>query len=452
MSLWMKILFLGMIMWVHLPISALAENVRVGILSDLDKLELFGTGIHIGERRSIYETVAIPQTLAITIRRQRIEGQSNKWFYEIENRLGSRLGSATTTLQGESQLPSRSKTQQIYSEYLSVQAVQLSLFGKSVYPRLLLKAKGPKIQVVAVVPFEFYLAGVLASEVPMSWPVEFLKAQAVAIRSYTLNTIQQRKQQLVQLEGSVKDQVFEYERLVKNTYWQKAHQVIEQTKNIRLTNLASGTAYKAYYHADCGGQTATSTQVWGSVQKDQGRSAQSLSASTAVALDPYCPLNPKAKWSFHISKTELQEKLVKHFSLPATFRLKSLQAQSLDSSPVKERIFDLTISFESSQEAVTRSMKAHDFRGLLGFFDFRSTKFEWEEKNNEFWFKGSGFGHGVGLCQWGASNMAKAGKGYLEILSHYYPQAKIVSDQNLTAQKLTTTRTANIRTTDITKM
>ena len=451
-------------MWVHLPISALAENVRVGILSDLDKLELFGTGIHIGERRSIYETVAIPQTLAITIRRQRIEGQSNKWFYEIENRLGSRLGSATTTLQGESQLPSRSKTQQIYSEYLSVQAVQLSLFGKSVYPRLLLKATGSKIQVVAVVPFDFYLAGVLASEVPMSWPTEFLKAQAVAIRSYTLNTVQERRQQLVQLEGSVKDQVFEYERLVKNTYWQKAHQVIEQTKNIQLTNSASGTAYKAYYHADCGGQTATATQVWGPAQKDQVRNAHSISkgltnglsagasTSAAVALDPYCPLNPKAKWSFHISKTELQEKLIKHFSLPATFRLKSLQAQSLDSSPVKERIFDLTISFESSQEIVTRSMKAHDFRGLLGFFDFRSTKFEWEEKNNEFWFKGSGFGHGVGLCQWGASNMAKAGKSYLEILSHYYPQAKIVLDQNLTTQKLTTTRTANIRTTDITKM
>lgn len=423
-------------MWVHLPISALAENVRVGILSNLDNLELFGTGIHIGERKSIYERVAVPQALAMNIRRQRIQGQSNKWFYEIENKLG---------------LP-----QQIYSEYLSIQAVQLSLFGKSVYPRLLLKANGPKIQVVAVVPFDFYLAGVLASEVPMSWPIEFLKAQAVAIRSYTLNTIQERKQQLVQLEGSVKDQVFEYERLVKNTYWQKAHQVIEQTKNIRLTNLASGTDYKAYYHADCGGQTATATQVWGLVQKDQVRNAHSfstgLSASTVVALDPYCPLNPKAKWSFHISKTELQEKLIKHFSLPAIFRLKSLQAQTVNSSLAKDRIFDLTISFESSQETVTRSMKAHDFRGLLGFFDFRSTKFEWEEKNNEFWFKGSGFGHGVGLCQWGASNMAKAGKDYLEILSHYYPQAKIVLDQNLTTQKLTTTRTANIKTTDITKM
>jgi stage II sporulation protein D len=84
------------------------------------------------------------------------------------------------------------------------------------------------------------------------------------------------------------------------------------------------------------------------------------------------------------------------------------------------------------------TLAANDFRSVVGFEKLRSTFFEVQKRDEDFSFRGRGFGHGVGLCQWGARSLGQQGRTYQEILSHYYPQARIQSLQARTERELET--------------
>jgi stage II sporulation protein D len=77
----------------------------------------------------------------------------------------------------------------------------------------------------------------------------------------------------------------------------------------------------------------------------------------------------------------------------------------------------------------TVRMRAYSFRSALGPNLLRSTAFGVEAQGDAFKFSGRGWGHGVGLCQWGARGMAREGRGWQEILMHYYPGAEIAEPQ-----------------------
>jgi stage II sporulation protein D len=74
----------------------------------------------------------------------------------------------------------------------------------------------------------------------------------------------------------------------------------------------------------------------------------------------------------------------------------------------------------------TTTMAAADLRQRLGWSKLPSLAFEVSERRGTFTFEGHGQGHGAGLCQWGAAGMAREGKGYREILEHYYPATRVV--------------------------
>jgi stage II sporulation protein D len=72
------------------------------------------------------------------------------------------------------------------------------------------------------------------------------------------------------------------------------------------------------------------------------------------------------------------------------------------------------------------TLNAIDLRQRVGYGKLPSLEFEVSERRGVFTFEGRGQGHGAGLCQWGAAGMARQGKGYAEILAHYYPGTRVV--------------------------
>jgi stage II sporulation protein D len=81
-------------------------------------------------------------------------------------------------------------------------------------------------------------------------------------------------------------------------------------------------------------------------------------------------------------------------------------------------------------------IKATDMRKLLGYEEFPSTQFSLTKTGGDVIFIGKGYGHGVGLSQWGALEMARQGRNYREILAHYYPGTTLKNSEDLTYQDL----------------
>ena len=87
------------------------------------------------------------------------------------------------------------------------------------------------------------------------------------------------------------------------------------------------------------------------------------------------------------------------------------------------RVDKVTVKGYDSSE----NIKAKDLRSLIGPLLLKSTNFDVTVKDDKVYFRGKGWGHGVGMCQWGAFSMAKKKKTAEEILLYYYPGAKIVT-------------------------
>lgn len=253
-----------------------------------------------------------------------------------------------------------------------------------------IKQNSDKLSLIHALPMESYITGVISSELPSSWPLEVLKAQAIAARTYAIWQMYKKEH----LESSVMDQVYQG---VQREH-KLAKQAVEETAGQVLT-YDSKPAH-TYFHACCGGHTASSLEVFGSSEPY----LEGVSCS-------YCKTAPIYKWSYQISRGDLDKKL--------GAKIKDLQAfGETNSGRVK------TFKFKSKPQL--GDMKGTDFRKNIGYNALRSTLIT---KSSLGWrnvdFAGRGHGHGVGMCQWGALGMAKLGKKSDEILSFYYPGTEI---------------------------
>lgn len=266
-------------------------------------------------------------------------------------------------------------------EALIVQGEDLRLGATELPNQVLLRENASnQIDVIGLVPLEEYVLAVLVSEMPLSWPLETLKAQAVAIRSYTLAVIQERAQKDFHLESSVLDQVYKkIHQGINPALLQKAQAAVTATRGMTLQNLKRKTL-KAFYHSDCGGKTVPASSVW----------RQETDSDMGVAVDDFCASNPRSQWRLRITKEKFQ-------SLLQTFSGK---------------------------------LHSNEFRKRVGFMELKSTNFEAFEKEDHIEFIGRGFGHGAGLCQWGSKFLGQKGFTYQRILKHYYPLATLKKISN----------------------
>lgn len=251
---------------------------------------------------------------------------------------------------------------------------------------------------ISLVEFHDYLAGVVSQEMPVSWPLEALKAQAVVARSFALARIKERKARYFHLDSNQADQVFSVTQNIK------ARQAVFETDGVLLKTEDNKTL-KAYYHADCGGHTVKASEVWGFNSYDSG-----------TANDPWCALKSKNKWTYEVDREEFEIKLALN----------------------QESVTQLRSFFISKKnqliEFVSQRISVQKIRQVLGFSNVRSSIDSIEFDGSKVKLSGQGYGHGVGLCQWGTLSQIRMGKNYLQVLKHYYPRAKIADKKAVLAR------------------
>lgn len=268
----------------------------------------------------------------------------------------------------------------------------------------ILKNRRSQLDIIGNLDLERYLQGVLPSEMPASWPLESLKAQAVASRTYVLFQKQSNRHLHFDVESSIMDQVYKTQKA--STPWsRKIAKVIKETESMVLSQ--GGKAIKAYFHSHCGGHTEMAANVW------------TGAAGFNTVKDPYCAKHTPLKWKLSKSLKDL-EWAYKKFS--GDTEIGSLINVQKGSKNLSGRVETLFLFFENGQ---IRKWEGVDFRKAIGFSKIKSTRFQVLSKNQQVEFSGSGYGHGVGLCQHGAKSMAKLGKSYNEILKHYYPNSHL---------------------------
>lgn len=181
-----------------------------------------------------------------------------------------------------------------------------------------------------------------------------------------------------------------------NSHVQATYAVKETSGEVLTYN---GKPIEALYHSTCSGMTESPEDVFG----------KSYPYMKPVATS--CELSPYCAWERKIPV----EALLKALNLKD---IKDIKIHSLTSTG---RVKELSIESESGQTII----KATELRKLLGWSRLPSTSFKFTISGDSVIFDGRGYGHGVGLCQWCALQMAREGKKYTEILSYFYPGTKL---------------------------
>ncbi|MDE2997436.1 MAG: SpoIID/LytB domain-containing protein [Bacteroidota bacterium] len=254
-------------------------------------------------------------------------------------------------------------------------------------------AEHDRLRLINLVPIEDYVASVVGSEYGLD-DEEGMKAMAVVARTYALYTLQQNRD----LNDSERSQV--YRGLQKATAQTRA--AAEATRGEILTH--DDNLIEAVYSASNGGRTASNESAWGSSELPYFRSRK----------DPWdARISPHASWTWEVSEKDLEKAASRAFGMDV--RKVQVRETAKDGRVIEVRLegrgTDKTISGSSFRAAMART---------FGAMTLKSAYFDMSSKRNRYVFKGHGFGHGVGLSQWGAHGMARAGHGYEEILDFYY--------------------------------
>jgi stage II sporulation protein D len=308
------------------------------------------------------------------------------------------------------------------------------------------------INVVNELPFEQYLYSVVPSEMPAAWPLEALKAQAVSARNFAICTIGKHNTHGFDLCSTEHCQV--YSGIAQEN--EKATEAVNATKGKVLTY--EGKLITTYYHSSSGGHTEDSQNIWGS----------SLPYLRGVE-DSYSLGSPHDSWTLELDKAAIKEKLAQSdIDLGDILDIKPLEYSTygrvtkLEIKGTKEtRIFERekirtilgtrnlkSIWYELKTDAdvfVRGSMlggnesgraanmyvvsasgktKVSSSRNLITVKGMNGTK-TYNIAPNMYIFEGKGFGHGLGMSQYGAKGMAEAGNNYQKILEHYFQGAKV---------------------------
>lgn len=294
--------------------------------------------------------------------------------------------------------------------------------GKGYRGGLTLRANNGKMMVINSVPLEDYLYGVVPQEVVPSWPAAALEAQAVAARTYALHTMEENKGKLYDVSTTTDHQV--YNGVSGET--QATTNAVNKTKGMVM--LYNQRPINALFHSDGGGYTEDSVNVWGS-DVPYLKGVKDFSTGTSTS-----------NWTVTTSRQALESKL--NAASKGVGKLKSIQltplgkpGQQTSDRGVSGRIKSATFIGTSGKTTVD----GDSLRSILGLkstlFDFYvnhnpttgtgKAYHNFTGNNDTVYIKGHGWGHGLGMSQWGAAEMAKrATPGdtnyYQTILRHYY--------------------------------
>ncbi len=265
---------------------------------------------------------------------------------------------------------------------------------KPYYGRILIQARSGALLAINSLGLERYLAATVGAEMVSTWSLEALKAQAVAARTYAIYRLEHPRDPLYDIDSTVEDQVYPGASGETATTWN----AVKQTAGLYLAGNKGPV--KAYFHSRCGGVTGDARRVWGT------------SAGTRQGVPcAYCRSSPyrwKARWS--------QRQFLSKLGLPPG-PIAAIVPTKTDGTRVLE--------VEVSNGKTNRTLSADSLRRALGYERLKSTQFAFQYERDEVVAEGTGAGHGVGMCQWGAKYLAEKGASFQRILSHYFPEDRL---------------------------
>ncbi|WP_051276065.1 SpoIID/LytB domain-containing protein [Desulfovirgula thermocuniculi] len=281
-----------------------------------------------------------------------------------------------------------------------------------------LRADGQGITAINRLPLEEYLYAVVPSEMPAYWPPEALKAQAVAARSYALVSRSGNSGQAYDLLADQRSQVYRG----YDAEHPAATRAVEETRGVVLTYR--NQVASAVFHSSSGGYTENSEDVWAK-KVDYLRSRP----------DPYDrhPSNPHYNWSVTYTAEQLKEQLASRgYRFGQVYDLEVLERTSSGARVKALRVIGTDEQGKPLVVEIGRDptkARADEVRRALGL---KSALFTLEKTYSAapgqqprrlagVTFRGSGWGHGLGMSQYGALGLAEKGYSYQEILSYYYP-------------------------------
>ncbi|PWB64352.1 MAG: hypothetical protein C3F14_06820 [Deltaproteobacteria bacterium] len=271
----------------------------------------------------------------------------------------------------------------------------LRIDGKQLVGRIRVSARNGRLLAVAVVPLEEYVAAVVSREAPVSFHIESLSALAVAVRTYVLQSMEKPREPTHDVVAGVEDQVYDG----RDGIAEVSRKAAESTRG-QVLAYGGGLA-RAVYHSTCGGSTETAKDAWGT----------DVPYLRSIACDD-CRDSPSYRWDYRMDARE-GRKVALSLGVRADKGLRiEITGRSSTGRASRMRI---------ASGGVSREISAAAFRREAGYARVKSLMMEIVPVGNGWVFTGRGYGHGVGMCQWGADGMAKRGKTFQEILSRYYP-------------------------------
>jgi len=249
--------------------------------------------------------------------------------------------------------------------------------------------KGSRVLLVNVLPLEDYVAAVLGGEMPVSFPMEALKAQAVAARTYALQRKIEALGQPVHLGSSVLAQVYGGVNRENPRTRAATAATAGQVLTFQLAPI------EAYFHASCEGTTETGLDAL-------GRDLPYLQSVTCE-----CRPGPSTRWKVDLDAGEVERAFGGgRGELRVAARTPTGRVRRLDLGG--------------------KSLGGVEFRQKLGYDRVRSLAFDVSPlPGGGARITGRGLGHGAGLSQWGAKEMADSGQDYRAILAHFYPGTEL---------------------------
>jgi stage II sporulation protein D len=267
-----------------------------------------------------------------------------------------------------------------------------------------------KIHVINILNIEEYLYSVVPSEMPSTWNMEALKSQAIASRTYAyFFLLRNRDKNIYDLDSTTNFQVYKG----ISTEAESSIEAVNKTSGIIMTY--NNEPIISYFHSTSGGKTSDDRDVW---------PASNLPYLKSVECG-YGKDSPHYEWTITLSMNEIVFALNKKYKTINHITKISFKRHN-------DRIVEVTVQHTNG----TITLTGNEFRLLLDPQKLKSTYFTLKKEKDIFFISGKGWGHGIGMCQWGAKGRGENGFKYEEILKHYYKDINFTKiNNNYLAQK-----------------
>ena len=270
-------------------------------------------------------------------------------------------------------------------------------FGENKYVRVKRNSTGT----IEKVPFEEYIIGVVAGEMPASFDIEALKAQAVAARSYVLTKMIQNRNYDYDVVDTISNQVYLDDNILRKNWGSNYDTNISRIKDAVISTRGkyltyNGEVVNAFFFSTSVGKTENCVDIFGG------------DLPYLVSVD--------SSWDEEVSPVFAVEK---KYTLNDFYEYLKLPYDDI----VNIDILDTTSTGRIKKILINNK----EFTGseVANLLSLRSAFFEINQEADEVIINTKGYGHGVGMSQYGALGMAKHGYNYEEILKHYYTNVEI---------------------------